>query len=506
MGFKQVIVIATLAVSAVQVSSKDVKTLYTNGYYYSQFFPLESNMAAEKTLRFSVRAPRDAHILLAPSHQADGPVYEIVLGAHDNTVNYIRGRCPCQEEPSASIRTVNLLNRQQFRNFWIRIKSDSRRTFIQVGIGGKDTPFHEWRDPRPLNLQYLSFRSGTPAEWKYGYSDEANTVGVSADRHQSVVTSTGYGQYYPLSEVVSHSDDAVTLYFTVRTSKEFQILLSPAVSSLGDCYEFGISQRGAYLRRRHLGENKAAFKQDGFSNDRERARYWIRLTRDGSVTMGKGGSASPVIQWRDPSPLSPQFLSFTLHRERGEDPDASSFADVQFALGPDYSLATQDCRARWKDASGGLPPGAVRGGRNNDDEIFVCRASHDGEVAPGSYVPIKGRIGECHVTSSLFVYQKTEFQVLTGCRFGWLPASLGAVPDGAISGGESSGNVKLFVSRVSHEDQVIVGKLQPNRRLSFIPFGDQELPFTNYEVLVKPASANGASSAGGSNDSPLIGK
>ncbi|XP_048509825.1 uncharacterized protein LOC105690339 isoform X2 [Athalia rosae] len=461
-------------------------------------------MAAEKTLRFSVRAPRDAHILLAPSHQADGPVYEIVLGAHDNTVNYIRGRCPCQEEPSATIRTVNLLNQQEFRNFWIRIKSDTRRTFIQVGIGGKDTPFHEWRDPRPLNAQYLSFRSGTTAEWRYGYSDSNYTIGVSKDKRQSVVTSTGYGQYFPLSEIVSHSDDAITLYFTARTSKEFQILLSPAVSSLGDVYEFGISGRGAYVRRRHLGENKAAFQQDGFLNERERIRYWIKLTRDGQILLGKGGSANPVLQWRDPDPLSPQFVSFSLHRARGEDPDASSFADVQYSLGPDYTLNSQDCRPRWRESSGQLPPGAVRGGRNLKDELFVCRANHDGDVLPGSFVPGKGRKGECLVSSNFFSYQKTEFQVLTGCRFTWSPATLGGVPEGAVSAGETSANMKLYVSRVTHEGQVVTGKLLPEHRLTYIPFNGQELPFTNYEVLVNTALGRGSS--GNRGQSPLIGK
>lgn len=180
--------------------------------------------------------------------KADQPVYEIVLGARNNTMNHIRGRCPCQEEPSASVRTVNLLSAREFRHFWIRFGTDRHKTAVQVGLGDSDSPFHEWRNPRPLKPMFLSFRSATPATWRYGLRDEnydsgenscfyvvknlislviftSNVyfLGISIDRRQSIVTSTGFGQYFPLSTHVSHSEDGVTLYFTVRTPRELQV-------------------------------------------------------------------------------------------------------------------------------------------------------------------------------------------------------------------------------------------------------------------------------------------
>ncbi|CAB0034133.1 unnamed protein product [Trichogramma brassicae] len=138
-------------------------------------------------------------------------------------MNYIRGRCPCQEEPSASVRTVNLLSGREFRNFWVKVSSDRHKTSVQVGLGESDSPFHEWRDPRPLSPMFLSFRSAAPATWRYGFQNEHYDNGVSIDRRQSVVTSTGFGQYFPLSEYVSHSEDGITLYFTARTSRELQL-------------------------------------------------------------------------------------------------------------------------------------------------------------------------------------------------------------------------------------------------------------------------------------------
>ncbi|XP_001606705.1 uncharacterized protein LOC100123099 [Nasonia vitripennis] len=492
------------AAQCLNAAGNDIKTVYTYGYAYSQFFPLEENLSPDRVLRFSVRAPRDAHILLAPTHEADQPVYEIVLGARNNTMNHIRGRCPCQEEPSASVRTVNLLSRREFRNFWVKVASDRLKTAVQVGLGESDTPFHEWRDPRPLAPMFLSFRSATPATWHYGFRDEHYENGVSSDRRQTVVTSTGFGQYFPLSDHVSHSEDGITLYFTARTSRELQILLSPEVSTLGDVYLIGIRANGAYVRRRYLGDNSAAFQQPGFLNGREKIKFWIKLTRDGVIMLGKGGSPNPVLQWRDPTSISPQYLSFLMYRETDEDPEPSLYADVQYGLGPDYTISSQDCTARWKGASSQLPPGAVRGGRLEDGEIFVCRANHDGDTIPGSYIIDENLEGKCYISYNFSVIRKTQFEVLTGCRLKWVSASLGHVPEGSIVGGYQRGRPKYYVARVKHEGLLLMGKLQPDLRLAHVPYSGQELPFTNYETLVQLAPTGGSVFFHGKVDVPSV--
>ncbi|KAL7289622.1 hypothetical protein TKK_0016476 [Trichogramma kaykai] len=476
-----------LGLCILHANANDVKVLYTFGYSYSQFFPLEENLTPDRLLRFSVRAPRDAHVLLAPTHEADQPVYEFVLGARNNSMNYIRGRCPCQEEPSASVRTVNLLSGREFRNFWVKVSSDRHKTSVQVGLGESDSPFHEWRDPRPLSPMFLSFRSAAPATWRYGFQNEHYDNGVSIDRRQSVVTSTGFGQYFPLSEYVSHSEDGITLYFTARTSRELQILLSPEVSTLGELYLIGIRANGAYVRRRHLGDNSAAFQQPGFINDRERLKFWIKLSRDGIITLGKDANVNPVLQWRDPLIISPQYLSFLVHRESDENPDSSFYADVQYGLGPEYTISSQDCTARWKGASSQLPPGAVRGGRLDSGELYVCRANHEGDTIPGSYIVDENSEGRCYISHNFSVIGKSRFEVLTGCKLKWAPASLGHVPEGSIVGGYQRGRPKYYVARVKHEGLLILGKLQPELRLAHVPFSGQELPFTNYETLVQSA-------------------
>ncbi|XP_066598550.1 uncharacterized protein [Prorops nasuta] len=469
-----------------EVSSNDkVKTLYTFGYYYSQYFPLEENLTPDRLIRFSVRAPRDAHILLAPTHDADEPVYEIVLGAHNNTVNHIRGRCPCQEEPSATVRTVNLLNANEFRHFWLRIKKERLKTFIQVGLGDSDTPFHEWRDPRPLQPQYLSFRSATKAEWHYGFRDSNYNSGISLDRRQSVVTSTGFGQYFPISEIASFSTAGITLYLTIRSEKEIQILLSPLVSTLGEFYLIGIHENGAYLKKRLLGVNIATYKQSKFLTKYERSRFWIELSNDGMITLGKGTSLSALLQWRDPHPITAQYLSFAMYQPTNEDYDPSVYSDVQYGLGPDYTISSQDCTPRWREAAGILPSGAVHGGRYNEHELFVCRAHYNGEAIPGNYIAEDENRGGCYIAHNFSVQEIHRFEVLTGCCLKWVSASLGHVPEGAIVGGYKNNTPKYYIVRVKHEGVLIIGGLVPEERIAHVPFKGQQLPFTNYEVLVQ---------------------
>lgn len=64
---------------------------------------------------------------------------------------------------------------------------------------------------------------------------------------------------------------------------------------------------------------------------------------DGLLTLGRTSASNPVLQWRDPNPISPQFLSFNMYQGNEEEIDPTVYADVQFGLGPNYSIGSQDC-------------------------------------------------------------------------------------------------------------------------------------------------------------------
>lgn len=67
---------------------------------------------------------------------------------------------------------------------------------------------------------------------------------------------------------------------------------------------------------------------------------------DGMIMLGKGGNSSPVLQWKDPTMIYPQYLSFLVNRETNEEPEASEYADVQYGLGPEYTISSQDCTGK----------------------------------------------------------------------------------------------------------------------------------------------------------------
>ena len=69
--------------------------------------------------------------------------------------------------------------------------------------------------------------------------------------------------------------------------------------------------------------------------------------------------------------------------------------------------------ARWKDGTIQLPPGLFRGGRHDNGVIYICRANHEGDTVPGSYIIDENQQGRCYISYELSVYQKPEFEVDT---------------------------------------------------------------------------------------------
>lgn len=68
-------------------------------------------------------------------------------------------------------------------------------------------------------------------------------------------------------------------------------------------------------------------------------------------------------------------------------------------------------KARWKEANGHLPVGAVRGGRQNTIETYVCRANHEGGTIPGSYIVQDNFERRCHISHNFSVFKKAQFEV-----------------------------------------------------------------------------------------------
>ncbi|XP_059487548.1 neuronal acetylcholine receptor subunit beta-3-like isoform X2 [Neocloeon triangulifer] len=158
---------------------------YTITYGYSRFHVWnnyaeisQSDGVVSTTLRFTVRAASDAHILLAPSDNATigHPVYEIVLGAGRNTFSDIRRAL--RTGTKSNLQTPELLSGFEPRSFWIRLSGDGT---IGVGKEGDDTPFMAWQDPQPLKIKFFAFCTwnGVFGKWEYNCPKKNTTPNSS---------------------------------------------------------------------------------------------------------------------------------------------------------------------------------------------------------------------------------------------------------------------------------------------------------------------------------------
>lgn len=79
-----------------------------------KFLPLRSD-----TFRFKIRAPNDAHVALAAEPIESRPIIEVFIGGWQNSKSVIRYN---QTKPEvAEANTPQILSRNEFRGFWIRV-------------------------------------------------------------------------------------------------------------------------------------------------------------------------------------------------------------------------------------------------------------------------------------------------------------------------------------------------------------------------------------------------
>ncbi|CAD7015157.1 unnamed protein product [Ceratitis capitata] len=129
------------------------------------------------------------------------------------------------------------------------------------------------------------------------------------------------------------------------------------------------------------------------------------------------------------------------------------------------------------------PPNAVHAGHDTDlSPIVVCRCFHNGDLIPGKAIPSRAC---AYISYSGQEIPKTDFEILIGEGYHWVPASNGAVASGAIEAGRTRGGETLYVGRAHYCGSLTPGKIQPSHGALYIAFGGCERRITNYEVLVR---------------------
>lgn len=129
-----------------------------------------------------------------------------------------------------------------------------------------------------------------------------------------------------------------------------------------------------------------------------------------------------------------------------------------------------------------MPRDAILGGHDSDGaQIYVGRASHEGDLIPCKVIPSKQI---AYVSQNGSEISKHNFEVLTGSNVSWIRDRNGSVPPGAFPGGRTKTGETLYIGRVDHNRSKTVGKLHPSHGCVYIPYDGKEMPFKDYEVLV----------------------
>lgn len=142
--------------------------------------------------------------------------------------------------------------------------------------------------------------------------------------------------------------------------------------------------------------------------------------------------------------------------------------------------------ATWQSFGEDSPPfpfqHAVRAGRDADGSVFyVGRAFHEGEMLPAKVCP--------HLNVAIVSYggeevTVTDYEILRTGEFVWEFATNGHIPEGAVEGGRTADDEKLYYGRAIYQGTQTPGKVHPSHGVLYIAFNGEEVAIPEYEVLV----------------------
>lgn len=101
-------------------------------------------------------------------------------------------------------------------------------------------------------------------------------------------------------------------------------------------------------------------------------------------------------------------------------------------------------------------------------------------MIPAKVIPDKNTAHVCYGGEEIF---KEDVEVLRAGSFVWEFASGGALPEGAVSCGQTADGELLYVGRALHQGTQTPGKVQVSHGCLYIPFDGAEVAVSEYEVL-----------------------
>ncbi|XP_065203148.1 uncharacterized protein LOC135833330 [Planococcus citri] len=269
------------------------RAVNTDEYVYT-YYPIDDIKTATGIfLTFNVKAGRDALIIFSPTNQPNKTekVFEVVLGGYRNTRSMIR-ITPTGGEVTTRNET-DILSPEKWRKFWIRINSNG--SLIEVGKHGRPAFMSVKNQSRPIKYYgFASWIDKNPVNWTFSCIQNNKTDQC----HPTSLTTTKYDyQLFPIDYLVKN-EHGILLNFSVKAERDAHILLSSTnqtVSRGQNDYEIVLGSHRNTKSEIRPSTNESNEKD--IVTLKEWRTFWIRVSSDGLIEVGKNGNKSSFMSW-----------------------------------------------------------------------------------------------------------------------------------------------------------------------------------------------------------------
>ncbi|XP_030375225.1 uncharacterized protein LOC115624613 [Scaptodrosophila lebanonensis] len=271
--------------------------------------------------------------------------------------------------------------------------------------------------------------------------------------------------------------------FQVRSAKDAHIALTTGPQESNPMYEIflgGWDNSKSVIRKDRQKPDVVELPTPGILNAGEFRGFWVRWY-DNVITVGREGEAAAFLSY-DAGQLFP--VNFVGICTGWGAAGTWLLDDSAPSAPPAMGFAPPTCSGPgcWVPAANGeVPPNALQGGFDSNEQLYIARARHEGDLIPGKLHPTHG---VCYVAWGGGEHGHSEYEVLCAGGGQWVPVEAGNIPPNALPAGETASGEPLFIGRATHDGTITVGKVQPSHGVCYIPYGGEELSYKEFEIYV----------------------
>lgn len=144
---------------------------------------------------------------------------------------------------------------------------------------------------------------------------EANTTDLSKCKIHYSRSDGVYKTFYELSEEARSNGSLLDFHFAVLAPSDAHIVFttSTELAKSDSLYEIVLGAGGnmfSDIRRAQKSEVKASVPIKNILSSLDPRSFWIHVSKDGLIEIGREGEELAFLSWKDPNPLSLKFFSF----------------------------------------------------------------------------------------------------------------------------------------------------------------------------------------------------